>query len=418
MKHPEDLVDHLFRHQYGRMVAILCKLFGTQHIETIEDAVQDTFSKAIIAWRNEIPDSPEAWLTRAAKNRTIDLFRKLKPQIHGDNVLENGAATISIHQVFLEEEVEDAQLRMIFTACHPVLDSRDQIAFALKSMAGFSQPEISSALLLNEETVKKRLSRARKAIASQEIRFDIPQGSELSQRLATVLEVIYLIFNEGFHSSQKDQLVRKELCTEALRLCTLLTENPTTALPSCFALLALMYFHSARLDGKMSPEGDVIGLEHQDRRKWNMNLADAGNDAMNKALESDSILSAYHYEAAIAAEHLKSRDFEHTDWMKIKLYYQALHKLSPSPLILLNLAIISIQLEDFESAEKFIEQVNPDHLKQRSYLYHGTRAEVCIAQAHYKEAEGQLEEAILLVGNDRERDYMEKKLMMIRSMSQ
>ena len=221
-------MDHLFRHHYGKMVSVLTRIFGLSNLEIVEDAVQDTFIKALTAWRINPPENPEAWLTKAAKNRVIDIFRKLNAEQKRIPKLENGPASLAINELFLDDEIEDSQLRMIFTACHPVLNSKDQIAFALKTISGFSTKEIASALLLKEETIKKRLMRARKSIAEKELSFEIPQGKELPKRLNRVIESLYLTFNEGFHSNKKDLLVRKELCGEAMRLCKLLKKNEYT----------------------------------------------------------------------------------------------------------------------------------------------------------------------------------------------
>jgi RNA polymerase sigma factor (sigma-70 family) len=252
-----QLIDHLFRHQFGKMVSILTRIFGLAHLETIEDAVQDTFIKAMGAWRNGIPENPEAWLTQAAKNRTIDLFRQLKSEKERAPYFESGPAAIAINELFLDREIADSQLRMIFTACHPALDPRDQIAFALKTISGFSQSEIASALLTKEESVKKRLSRARNMIRDAQLAFAIPQGNELSDRLPRVLEVLYLIFNEGFHSGQKEMLVRKELCAEAMRLCKMLVDHKEVCSPNVQALFALMCFQAARLDSKVNELQDA-----------------------------------------------------------------------------------------------------------------------------------------------------------------
>lgn len=221
----ESKMDHLFRHQYGKMVSILTRIFGLSNLELIEDAVQDTFLKASIKWRNRIPENPEAWLTTASKNRVIDLLRKLTSENNAIDKIASGTSSISINNLFLDEEIEDSQLRMIFTACHPSLKPQDQIAFALKTISGFSGKEISAALLLNEDTVKKRLQRARTTIKNKMISFDLPESKSLQKRLNRVHEAIYLIFNEGFHSLKKDTLIRQELCGEALRLCKLILKK-------------------------------------------------------------------------------------------------------------------------------------------------------------------------------------------------
>ena len=257
-----QLLDHLFRHQYGKMVSILTRIFGLEHLETIEDAVQDTFIRAMVTWRNQLPENPEAWLTKAAKNRTIDLFRKLSAEKKRIPKIENGPATIALNELFLDNEIADSQLRMIFTACHPSLNPSEQIAFALKTVSGFSAKEIASALLIKEETIKKRLSRARKTIATQQIAFQIPQGNDLPERLSRVLEILYLIFNEGFHSNKKEILIRKDLCGEAIRLTKMLLTNPYTRQPATYALFALMCFHSARLDSKVNEKNEIIDLKN------------------------------------------------------------------------------------------------------------------------------------------------------------
>jgi len=226
------------------MVAALTRIFGPSNLETIEDAVQDTFIKAMMVWREKIPENPEGWLMTAAKNRAIDLFRKLSADEKRLLKIDSGTSAIALGEVFLESEIEDAQLRMIFMACHPSLNPQDQIAFALKTISGFSSKEIASALLLKEETVKKRLVRARKSIAKLDLEFKIPQGADLPSRLNRVLEVLYLIFNEGFHSGRKEILVRKELCGEAMRFCQMLLKNPFTKTAKAHALFGLMCFHS------------------------------------------------------------------------------------------------------------------------------------------------------------------------------
>lgn len=407
---PQDrqMMDHLFRHQHGRMVAILCRIFGLQHLETIEDAVQDTFIKAMKAWRTELPDNPEAWLTAAAKNRVIDLFRSLKSERDRHHRQVTGPAVIAVHQLFLDHEVADSQLRMIFTACHPALDPRDQIAFALKAIGGFSQKEIASALLLKEETIKKRLSRARRTIAQKGITFEIPLGEQLQIRMIRVLEVIYLLFNEGFHSAKKEIVVRKELCGEALRLSKMLIDNPVTCSPDVQALFALMCFHSARLDSKISEANEILDLRAQDRSKWFFPLIVAGNDMMNLATAGDHF-SIYHYEAAIASEHLRAPTFAQTNWPRILYWYEQLEALAPSPFNLLNMAVVNIQQQDFSAAKQILSSLDAVALEQRKYLYYGCWAEYYKQTGHTQKALEQYDVAISLTRNEVEKQYLLKK---------
>ncbi len=403
-----QLVDHLFRHHSGKMVSVLTRIFGLAHLQVIEDAVQDTFIKASIAWRKQPPDNPEAWLTQAAKNRVYDLFRKLKSEQVHLPVIAQGTDTIAINELFLDHEIADAQLRMIFTACHPNLDSRDRIAFALKTVSGFSTKEIASSLLLKEETVKKRLSRARKTIQTSQLQFRIPQGGALAKRLDSVMEVLYLIFNEGFHSNKKEQLVRKELCGEAMRLCQLLLKNALVRTDACYALYALMCFHAARLDAKTNTANELLDLKSQDRSLWYFPLVKLGNDMMYKAVENEDF-SCYHYEAAIAAEHLRAADFSDTDWDKILHWYQCLYELQPMPIHLLNMGVVCLQNGQYNAAKRYFDQIYPNDFEQRNYLYYGAMAEYYAIVENYPEALRYIDQALATVTNSQEQEYLQKK---------
>lgn len=402
------MIDHLFRHHSGKMVAVLTRIFGLQHLDNIEDAVQDTFIKASLSWRKQQPDNPEAWLTAAAKNRVLDIFRKLKTQQKHLPNINQGTDAIAINELFLDTEIEDAQLRMIFTACHPKLDPRNRISFALKTVSGFSTKEIASALLTKEETVKKRLSRARKSIQDANIQFKIPQGKALAVRLQSVMEVLYLIFNEGFHSNKKETLIRKELCAEALRLAQLLLKNHLTRTPDAYALCALMCFHASRIESKTNADNELLDLKHQDRNLWHFPLIQLGNSMMYKAVETDEF-SSYHYEAAIAAEHLKARTFEDTDWKKILHWYQCLQTLQPMPSHLLTMAVICLQTKDYKLAKGYLSQLKPDDFEQRAYLYYGTLADFYDATSQPKQALKYLDLALDSVNNDLEKSYLENK---------
>ena len=404
----QKILDHLFRHQYGKMVSVLTRIFGLAHLETIEDAVQDTFIKAMAAWPKQMPDNPEGWLMQAAKNRMIDLFRKLSAEQKRVPKIESGPASMSLYEMFLDHEIEDSQLRMIFTACHPILNPKDQISFALKTISGFSSKEIASALLLKEETIKKRLSRARKSIKDQSISFEIPIGTDLPERLNRVVEVLYLIFNEGFHSNKKAILIRKDLCAEAMRLCQMLLKKELTQKPITYALFGLMCFQSARIDSKINEQNEVIDLKNQDRSKWHDPLIRMGHEAMFKAVEGEEFTS-YHYEAAIAAEHVAAPDFESTNWDKILSHYDKIYEIQPSPIILLNMAIIQLQRDELKAAFVLLEKINSTELEQRTYLYYGSYAEYFIKKNDVKNAIINIDKALELVKNESEKAFLLKK---------
>jgi len=399
------IVDHLFRHQYGKMIAILTNFFGIEHLELIEDAVQDTFIKATLQWRNQLPDNPEAWLTQAAKNRAIDLLRKIKAEKLRGEKITSGAISLQLNELFLDHEVEDSQLRMIFLSCHPALSPEEQIAFSLKTVSGFSMKEIAAALMIKEETIKKRLIRARKTIIEKRIRLDYPGPGQTHQRVGGVLQVIYLIFNEGFHSTKPNQLISKDLCGEALRLCQLLLKKEKFRSGSLYALFALLCFHSARLESKTSLNSEIIDLEHQDRAKWYFPLIALGNESMTKAMEYKDI-STYHYEASIAAEHLKARSFEKTNWKEIASLYQQLNKLQPSINHLLNLAIVYLQMDDYMEAKSILDVIKVEELEQRTYLYYGIYAEYFAKTGNRVKAMEAFDKAIELSSNEMERKYL------------
>ncbi|MEM7163548.1 MAG: sigma-70 family RNA polymerase sigma factor [Bacteroidota bacterium] len=404
----QQLIDHLFRHQFGKMVSILTQIFGLNHLELVEDAVQDTFIAALKTWKFKIPEDPEAWLTKAAKNRAIDLFRQMNKSKIREVKFSQESIEKEINDYFLDHEIADSQLRMIFTACHPDLQAQEQIAFALKSIAGFSMREIAGALLTKEESVKKRLSRARQRIKTQNIQFKFPEKNEIKSRLARVNEVIYLIFNEGFHSGRKDVLIRKELCGEALRLCRLILEKETLRNDDSYALLALMCFHSSRLDSRVNENNEFVNLENQDRTKWYKPLIDLGQRAFEKSNHSKK-LSTYQIEAAIAMEHVTASEFKHTNWETISSLYYALNKIHPNKFNLLNLSISLLMENKIEESKKVLAGIEEKDLEQRAYLYHSTWAEYHMKNQEFYKAAESLDKAISLVKNESERKYLIKK---------
>lgn len=402
------MLDHLFRHEYGKMVSVLIRIFGLSHLETIEDAVQDTFATATVKWRQHMPDNPEAWLMKAAKNRAIDLLRKIKADHLRIQKLESETSEMMLDNLFQEQEVQDSQLRLIFTACHPALHAKDQITFALRTIAGFSTKEIASALLLKNETIKKRLARARKAIREKGITFSFPPPSELRNRLSRVHQVLYLIFNEGFHSNHQKLLIRKDLCGEAIRLAKMILQKEELRTGAGYALFGLMCFHASRLESKVSENFESISLKHQDRSKWFRPLILLGNDAMNKAMEySDE--SIYHVEAAIAVEHLRAPSFAETNWDRILHLYKCLYAIQHDPLIQLNVAIVLIQLERNEEALFLLKEIKPEVLEQRSYLYYGVMSEYYKNIGHIQEALSFLDQALENVSNEVEKKYFLRK---------
>lgn len=404
----EKMLAHLFRHQYGKMVSTFTRIFGLNQLEIIEDAIQDTFINSIKAWQKDIPENPEAWLMQAAKYRIVDLLRKLAAENKRIAKVQAGIDTYTINELFLDDEIDDSILRMIFTACHPQLNPKDQIAFALKTISGFSRKGIATALLLKEETVKKRLTRARKTIKANKISFEIPQGSQLIIRLDRVLEVIYLLFNEGFHSVRQDVIIREDLCGEAIRLSRCVLKKPITAIPKSHALFALLCFQTSRLKSKVSDTGEIISLREQDRTKWHLSLIEIGHLAMQKAMNTE-MLTSYHYEAAIAAEHVQANSYDETNWDLLSTWYEGLIGLEKSPFHLLSMAIVQIERKNFAAAKSLLQSIKPETLEQWRYLYFGAYAEYELAANNSLEAINYMDKAIDKADNKAVKIYLLKQ---------
>src|SRR5687767_3499587 len=278
------------------MVSVLTKIFGTENLETAEDVVQQTFIDAMQVWKLKgIPDNPSAWLFRVAKNKAIDIIRRNKHSVQYDfsdseRALLKSEYTLAVtmDNLWKEELVKDDMLRMMFACCHPEISEENQITIILKTLCGFSTAEIAKAFLTSEDTVSKRLYRTKDFFRENKIKLEIPSEQKLAERTYAVLNSIYLLFNEGYNSTHSDELIRRDLISEAMLLCKLLTENKNTGFPETFALMALMCFHASRSDSRLTAEGEIILLPYQDRSKWNRELITEGNEYMNKAAFGDS----------------------------------------------------------------------------------------------------------------------------------
>jgi RNA polymerase sigma-70 factor (ECF subfamily) len=373
-----QVVDHLFRHESGKMVSVLSRLLGLENLETAQDIVQDVLLQAMVTWSYKgIPQNPSAWMYRAAKNKAIDIlrrekkFRQISPQY---SYLLQSEYTLSstITHLFLENEIQDSQLRMMFACSHPSIAEESQIALTLKTLCGLSTHEIAKAFLTNEETISKRIYRAKEKIKADKIELGVPYGKELPGRLDTVLKCLYLLFNEGYNSSHPEQLIREDLCHEAMRLTYLLTMNNMTNVSRTNALLSLMCFQASRLQARLDDEGNIILLKHQNRGKWYKPLMEKGFEYLELATEVFQP-SSYHLEAAIASLHASARSFEQTDWKSIYHLYEILYQLQPVPIVALNKAIASAYAI---GREKALEQLLQIKGLENYYLYHTSLGEI------------------------------------------
>ena len=350
VQHTEQLIDHLFRHQSGKMVAVLSHIAGLRNIHFVEDIVQDAFVSALQSWKvNGIPDQPDAWLIQVAKNKAIDLMRRVNYHSRYVQALSHFNPTEEVASFFFEQEMNDSELRMIFACCHPSFSKEDQVALTLKLVFSFSVSEIARALVSSDAAMQKRLIRAKEVLKRGNIVLEIPTGKHLQDRLAIVRTVLYLLFNEGYLSYKKDEIIRHDLCMEAIRCTKIITEHPATKDPINDALLALLCLHAARFNSRISSSNELILLEEQDRSLWDRELMQVGYQYLSRASEAP-VISQFHIEAAIAAEHSMAETFAATNWTRICSLYELLAKTYPAPVVVLNHAIVLSQMGETEKA--------------------------------------------------------------------
>lgn len=411
----DQTVNHLFRQESGKMVSVLVKIFGTENFELAEDVVQDALLSALESWKfNGIPDNPRAWLYRTAKNKAIDVIRKQKHSTNFDfsdpekQLLTSEYTLTNTMELFWQDDaIKDDFLGMMYACCHPDISPENQVTFILKTLCGFSTREIAKAFLTSEDTISKRVYRAKEFFRKENIKPEIPAYNELESRTSAVLDTIYLMFNEGYSSTESGTMIREELIAQAMYLCHSLTENNQTQLPQVYALMALMCFHSARSESRMTPEGELVLLSDQDRSKWNRELVKRGNAYLNDAAFG-SIISSYHLEAAIAYEHCIAPSFEQTNWDAILNYYDALVMRSPSPIVFMNRAIAIMEHKGPDIALQ--ELLAKDSELNSYHLYFALLGEICIRMDDKDGALENLERAESMARSVHEKRYLSLKI--------
>ena len=337
----QQLVEHFFRHEYGRLVATLCRRVGVQHIEVVEDAVQFALMTALKSWPIAgLPDNPSGWLFRVAHH---DLIGKLRQRTRRRRLLEQ-YVTEAIGtpengpELVLAGEMQDDLLRMLFVCCDGAIPVQSQLMLALKTLCGFDIREIAHRLFTSDANVYKRLGRARSRLRERSLRTDGLTGGQISSRLPAVRQILYLMFTEGYLSSRAETATRRELCTEAIRLATILAEHPLGQAPETFALLALMHLHLARMAARQDGSGGLVLLEEQDRDLWDRREIEVGLAWLANSAQGE-VFSRYHAEAGIAAEHCLAPSFRETRWDKIVECYSLLERIAPSAIHKLNRAV-------------------------------------------------------------------------------
>jgi RNA polymerase sigma factor (sigma-70 family) len=332
----KELIPHLFRSEFRKIVAVLCKAFSIEHIQEAEDIASETFLSALETWTyNGIPENPTAWLYKVAKNKANNYFSRqgvfhTKVSNQLKSISETGEFEIDLS----EKNMLDSQLQMMFAICHPSIPPEAQIALALRILCGFGIEEIATAFLSNKETINKRLFRAKEKLREEKVAIEFPPGADTRERLEPVLKTLYLLYNEGYYSESGDTILKEDLCVEAMRLTHLLIENKSTDLPAVNALFSLMCFHSSRFNARQNEKGKLILYQQQDERLWDLGLIEKGAFYLNKASVGNE-LSAYHLEAGIAWWHTIKSDTKEK-WENILQLYNRLLQLQYSPIAALN----------------------------------------------------------------------------------
>lgn len=411
----EKTVEHLFRHEWGKLVAVLTKLFGPQNLQLAEDVVQDTLLKAFNNWKiSGLPDNPSAWLFTAARNKAIDLLRQQKRKVEFfKNITpllqSEYTLTPTVHEMVNANTIEDDQLRMMFVCCHPTLSAEAQVALVLKTLCGFSVTEIAKAFVTANDTIEKRLYRARQNFRNNKIAFEIPSEAELDSRLDNVLMAIYLLFNEGYNSTQHEDLIRNDLIHEAMHLCELICRSPLINHSKPQALMALICFTAARSAARLDPRGNILLLKQQDRKLWDQSLINKGIHYL-EASATDENISKYQLEAGIAYEHARAGEYPLTNWNNILQCYNLLSKLYPSPVVELNRAIVISECYGPAEGIKTIESINTLADLKKYYLLPATLGELHLQLGQYDIAKAYFTEAISLTRSNSEKKLLLQKL--------
>ena len=406
--------EHFFRREAGRLLATLTRILGVHNLALAEDVVQDTLASAVEVWTfRGVPEHASAWLTTAAKNRAISVLRrertvrKFAPDL-GRLLDSEWTLKPVLDEQFLPRALKDDQLRMMFSCCHPKLQQDVQVALILYLLCGFSVGEVASAFLLTHEAMEKRIARGKKVLAKSQKLFELTT-EDFAPRLSAVHRALYLLFSEGYHGAHPEQVVRVDLCDEAMRLVRLLVDHAPAATPATHALAALMYLDAARLAGRVDETGDLTPLFEQDRSRWDPKLIAEGLRLLEASAAGESI-TEYHVEAGIAAVHAASGSAEETRWGDIVSLYDSLMRIRPSPVVALNRAIaIAQHLGPVPGLEALRAIPEPGRLSAYPF-YSAALGELELRRHRLDAAREHFRTAHQLARNEAERRFLERRI--------
>jgi RNA polymerase sigma-70 factor (ECF subfamily) len=410
MREPAAAIETVFREESGRIMATLIRICGS--FDLAEEAMQEAFASALATWpARGIPEKPASWITATAHRKLIDRSRRERTKLAKQDAVRYEIETLQMPDESYTDGAKfpDDRLKLIFTCCHPALNPEARVALTLRTLGGLSTPEIAKAFLLPEPTLAQRLVRAKKKIQEARIPYEVPTPERLPERLASVQAVIYLIFNEGYSATTDDQLVRRDLCGEAIRLGRLLCELSPSA--EQLGLLALMLLHHSRRDARVR-DGELVTLEEQNRSLWNANEIREGLDLVERAL-IEGPLGPYQLQAAIAALHAQAKTPSGTDWPQIAHLYERLLTLNNSPVIALNHAVAIAMSAGLKEGLNVIEKIGATGELDRYYLFHAARADVLNRMHDRERAAEAYRRAIELAMNPVERRFLERKLSLL-----
>lgn len=392
-------VETVFRIESGRIIAGVARI--VRDVGIAEELAQDAVVAALEQWPREgVPDNPGAWLTVTARHRAIDLVRRREVYARKLTEVGRSAQDVPPPEPAEPDDIDDDLLRLIFTACHPVLPADSRIALTLRLLGGLTTPEIARAFLVPESTVAQRIVRAKRTLAKAEVPFEVPYGEDRAQRLSSVLEVIYLIFNEGYSATAGDDLVRPQLCEDALRLARVLAAL-MPAEPEAHGLAALLEFQASRTAARTGPDGRPLLLAEQNRAHWDGLLIRRGFDALQRAG-----IGPYSVQAAIAACHAKARRYADTDWATIAALYERLLVLSPSPVVALNRAVAVSMARGPAAALELVDELAAEPALRGYHLLPSVRGDLLARLGRLTEARAEFERAAGLTRNERERELL------------